>query len=949
MLLGADSRPQRRATHAAPYRYVVASCYDASRASSEADREEGPMPRTGRPLLTILLIALALLVIVVLVLPLLIPKQQVRDWIVARAERELERPVAVGSVGAGLLPRPWVRLGEIELGEAPGQPASRITAESVTLRLSLLPLLQRRAEVTSILIERPHFEMTLPGELPAGGAAGDDAPGQGAGSASADHRASGAFAEAAPAGEGIPLIGSGDGAAAGEGAGEGAAEGGRAAVSSPVEIEIHELQIRDGSLAILHPGGKPFLEIGRLEERLSAQFSRQAVIALEGQTEIDELQLHLPAGALGHGLQVRLTKRLSLDTNADRLEIEQATLALGELPVEVQGAVAGLSAGAPIADLHLSGGPARVEEIMAYVPASLLAGTEDVRSSGTLELSARIEGALVPPEPSREGQKELLPPADFTVDFSLAEGRIEHPELPAALEGLAIEVHATPDTLHLPSIALRSGTSRLHADAIVSDYIAAPRFRGALDAQIDLALFDGVESLQLSGSASAKLTASGPLDRPGEVRADGTVRLQDLNASGPELPLPIADLNADLTLRGEKLRIRQLAGRIGASDLRLTGEVAGYRALDPAVWTTAADGGESALEPARIDLEPARIDLELHSEHLDLDALMLQPPGGEGAPSGGRDARDAGDHGSGGDASEPIPPTAALGVIEGRITAEVGELVLNRARARDVKARLRLDRGRIFLESAGGLAFGGTVAAEGEIDFRDAANPRFDVQTHVHQVEARKLYDYAAGLSRFGRLGGFLSGRIDASAKMSGALDDSLALELGSLDSEGRLETQDAELGGHPLQQSLSSYLSVPQLERLEISDWIQPFRIQNGRLTIDGMQLRAGEIELSGSGWQAIDGSVGLEFELLLPPELSERIRGKVPAELQPVLFEPGEGERVLVPLEVTGRLPKPKVGLDEARLRATLRQRATELLEEERDDLEQKLRDRLEGLFKR
>ena len=706
--------------------------------------------------------------------------------------------------------------------------------------------------------------------------------------------------------------------------------------SSPVDIQLRELLVRNGRVCIYDPDGKPFVVLSGVTERLSAEAMAEGHVRLEGETTIDTLRVHLPAGTLGRGISLQLRKRLAFDARADLLTISQATLQMGDLPVALTGQVAEVSTGTPVADLRLEGGPASIGNLLGYLPDAMFPEMEGMRSEGTLSLVAIIRGALAPQSGTgaelAETSGGLIP--EFTLDLTLSEGRIQHPMLPAPVEEVTLQLHADPDTIEITEFAARSGESRLRVRATVTNYRTRPRLVVELDADVDLsdiaALQPPQDSLQLGGRAVAQLVVSGAVDDPTGVSPAGsstaltpvgTIRLIGAAATTPQLPVALQNLSGLITLRERELLIQNLQGNLGASDLRLNGTVANYTALSP----QAANAGV------------ATIDLDLHSKRLDLDELM-PPPGQAGASP--RMADVGSQAGSTRDAGEAVPPAALLACLEGRIALHVDELKINRAVARRARGTVQLDRGVINLDGVGLEAFGGQLAAKGAVDYRRPESPHFDVQMQLQQIQAGQLYSYANDLNRFGRLGGFLSGEIDVTVKMSGDLNDSLGLNLETFSSTGNMQTRSASITGHPLQEALVAFLKAPQLGKLAVSDWQQPFDIQNGRVVVDGMRLKADQVELSATGWQSIDGALALSVELLLPRELSGDLRAKLPSELVPILFD-GSGNRILVPLEISGRLPRPKVSLSMDKLREGARQRAEQRLAAERERLQQEVLD--------
>ncbi len=823
------------------------------------------MASRSHTLLKGVLIVLGLVVLAIVAAILLVPKDALRDMVLARIERETGRPVSVGKASVRLLPA-GLTLRDLEIGEPRVGPRSRVTVRGITLQARLWPLLQRRLEVTRVLIEAPLVEVFM--ERP--------------GDAAAAARIAGA------------------GAAGGTGA---ARPGG----PPPIGIQVRELHIRDGRVLVRAPGGEPFVALAGLTERLEAEVTAGGLVRLSGETAVDTVRVHLPAGMLGRDIQLRLRKTLSYDTTRDVLSITDATLALGDLPVAVTGQVTGLATQTPAADLRLSGGPAEVASILGYLPDAMFPAMAGLRSGGTLSVAGSLRGPLAPPPGADPLSPEALP--EFAFDLTLARGRVQHPQLPVPIEDIALEVRADRDTIEVAEFSARSGSSRLRARATVTEYLVIPQVVLGLDADADLAdvsaLQANQDSLRLSGRATAQLVVTGPAQPPEALVPAGTIRLANVGAQGLLLPVPVSGAGGTITLRGKDLLLDDLTAQVGRSDVRVDGRVSNYRALDPR-----APGGQIA-----------RVDGQLRSRTLDLDEF-IPPPGPRPAGRG---------------AAQPAAsPAALLALVEGSLGIRVDEIKVNRASIRNARGTIGINRGLFNLEGVTAEGFGGRLAAMGSLDYRQPERPHFDMQVQVQEAQVSELYNYAADLNRFARLGGFLTGAINATAKLSGNLNDSLGLDLGTFNSAGSLQMRSGSIANHPLQTSLAQYLSAPQLGRLAVSDWLQPFSIQDGRLVVDGMSLKAGPIEVGATGWQAIDGTVGMSLDLILPQELAAGIRSQVPAELAPVLFG-DPGERIALPIEVSGSYPKPKIGLNVEKLRGGAQRRVEQRLAQERERLQQ------------
>ena len=432
-----------------------------------------------------------LLVLTAILTVLFFPRDAVREWALARIERETGRAVAIADVRIDLIPSPQIRLEGLGLTDETPTAKTVLTAEALTLKMRLGPLLRRRVEIDRIELTRPLLEVHL-AQKPAEQAAGEPQP------RSANIRATGPAREPKPAAgrEASPETPTSPASAP-------------PPTVSPVDLHIEEFVITDGGARIFLPDGSMLLEADGFTEHLSASVTTTGHLGLIGTSELATLRLQLPTGSLGRNLTLRLDKDLAYDMGTDRLAIQAATLMIGALPVKISGTVAAIAAGAPTADLRLEGGPAEVADILAYLPAGMLSELEGIESAGTLTLRATLTGELAP----QEGQ---LP--DFTVDLRLADGRLQHPALASPITKITLHAQADPKMLQLHNLTAELGRSTLNAQTTITDYMLQPHIEATAESQLqleDLMPFAG-DSLQMVGGATAVLQIAGDLPAPAE-------------------------------------------------------------------------------------------------------------------------------------------------------------------------------------------------------------------------------------------------------------------------------------------------------------------------------------------------------------------------------------------------------------------------------------------------
>ncbi len=812
-------------------------------------------------------VALGLLVVLVVAGRLLVPADAVRDLVAARLSEAMGRPVTVAAARGGILPRPWIELGGLAAAE--GADGIALDVEALRLRLRWGPLLKREVEIDRAEIVRPTLAVRLVG------AAGDTA-----------------------------------------GAATGGAPPAAAPATAPVSVRIEQLLISDGSVTVARADGAPVAQLRGLAEELSLLATTGGDLVVVGTTRLDTLRLFLPAGTLGEGVPITWTKDLRWEAAAGRLKVITSELALGALPVAVTGEVAGLAAGRPVADLRLAGGPARLETLQGYVPSGLAPQLDGVRSAGTASLEAVIRGPLGAAPDST---------LDWSLRFALSDGSIAHPQLDSPLRDIAMVVNAGPGLVTIDNLAARTERSRFALRGEVTDYLVDPAYRLTIDLDLDLAEAMALQPPRegaptVSGRAAAQVTAAGRAADPATLRLVGPLSLADVAVSGPDMALPVTDLQARGRIDGRVLNLENLHLRQGRSDYRVSGTVTDPLALMPVPLPGAPDF--------------ATVAVRFSSTLLDVDEILAA---GQAAKAKGRAAAAAA--GQGGAPAPPPPPPVALeylGRVVGRAEAQIGTLVMRGNKLTEVAGVARGDRGRITLESTTARAYGGLATLAGEVDLADPRRGRLDLRLGVKGARAEQYFAENTAAGRFTRLASALVGSIDLTASLAGALDDTMGLDLKTLTSLGEVAVHDAKLTGLPLQSRLVALLDAPQLDTMAFKDLLQPFRIENGRLTVDKLQAKAGPVTLRASGWQSLDGEIAGRLDLTLPPEYAQGLRRQLPAQMADLLLD-AEGSALVLPVSVSGRANDPSVRLDTEKLASVAAARAEAKLARETDKLKQ------------
>src|SRR5215831_10395248 len=112
-----------------------------------------------KPLIAIVIVVL-LLVVVAVCLPFFIDVNQYRGQIQAELQKQLNRPVQLGSMSLSVIPLA-VKVDNVSIGDDPSfhSNAPFAQVQQLDVHVKLFPLLAKKIEVSSLTLEKPKIEL----------------------------------------------------------------------------------------------------------------------------------------------------------------------------------------------------------------------------------------------------------------------------------------------------------------------------------------------------------------------------------------------------------------------------------------------------------------------------------------------------------------------------------------------------------------------------------------------------------------------------------------------------------------------------------------------------------------------------------------------------------------------------------------------------------------------
>jgi AsmA-like protein len=308
--------------------------------------------------------------------------------------------------------------------------------------------------------------------------------------------------------------------------------------------------------------------------------------------------------------------------------------------------------------------------------------------------------------------------------------------------------------------------------------------------------------------------------------------------------------------------------------IRLTETAAARPAARPAAAAPAAGLAGLALHVSRIDIEDGTIELQAEGEARPVTVKGLDLRLRDVALAPGR---------------APLL-TALSGVGDVR----VAEVATAATRALDLRGTLRLGGGRLQADP---------------IRFRTDQGP---FQASLSAELARLPLAYALKLqgdpldvASIMGAPGFGAGTLTLDARGVGP-------EAEGLQGRGELRVQGGTLPGTPALKAIEQALGRTHLVGAAYQPITAPFRVERGRVILDGVQVRTETAGIDASGWASLAGPIEISVAVHVPREGINP--GGFGGEVLDLLTD-AQG-RVVLPLKVVGTQQAPRVAVDAAAL---------------------------------
>lgn len=465
--------------------------------------------------------------------------------------------------------------------------------------------------------------------------------------------------------------------------------------------------------------------------------------------------------------------------------------------------------------------------------------------------------------------------------IELTNGFILHKSLTNPIEDLTFRAQAQGRQLTISEARFTNGENALAMTGSVTDYLSdEPSINLTFDGN---AIFSSITSYyslepmiqELTGNAVLNLNVRGPVGNMQNIALDGSLEVENVNARGDSLPLPITQLSARMNTSPSQMNLEQFSMNLGESDIQLEGSLQNYMSFLAT---------ESSTMPT--------VNGTYTSSYLNVDEMI--------------DWEEETDE-------EPTP--IELPNLTASVRAEIDQLQIFGLSITNISGNGRMAPGEIGVSNATAQLFDGEATGNMKWTVTEPLSTSISFSGNLDSLQAKSFFRDTGFLGPQSTIHQYITGTFSADVEYLAQLQPNLSPDISTADATGTLGMSKVRLAGHPIQAKIAEFLKTPELANLTLDRWNANFIMEGEIMTLENLKLTSGNLGLELNGTlNMLTDNINYKATLLLPERFKKGIATVISGRAADALqLEDG---RMAVPIQITGTTASPKIGPDTAKV---------------------------------
>jgi len=429
------------------------------------------------------------------------------------------------------------------------------------------------------------------------------------------------------------------------------------------------------------------------------------------------------------------------------------------------------------------------KQLLSLVPAIYMNDFQDIKASGEWALNGKIKGIY---------NENRLPAFDFNV--LVDKGRFQYPDLPSSVENIQMDLNINNvdgiedhTLIDLKNFHLEMAQNPFDLQMKIATPISDPSIDGKIKGTIDLNKFKDMiptEDMKIGGIIHSDIEMKGKLssienEDYNDFHAIGNLEMKDFKYVDIDYPNGIEISAAKAVLSPQFINLKELKGKTGQSDFSLEGK------LDHVLgWYF----NEKALKGV----------FDFSSQKMVLADFM-----GEDQEVETTEASTTEEY-----AVIEIPAN-----IDFVLFAQINQLIYDSLDIRDIKGKIALKDSKASMENLSMKLLNGSMKMNGYYSSKNIEKPAFSFDIDANKLDVKQSFDAFNTIQKLAPIAQYAQGNISAQIDISGLLKQNMEADLASINSSGRLLSDNLSIKNTKILDQISTLLKSEKFKQLKLEN----------------------------------------------------------------------------------------------------------------------------------
>jgi hypothetical protein len=349
------------------------------------------------------------------------------------------------------------------------------------------------------------------------------------------------------------------------------------------------------------------------------------------------------------------------------------------------------------------------------------------------------------------------------------------------------------------------------------------------------------------------------------------------------LPQGLKIINSVLTVNPKAIQLVSFDGFIGKSDMKMDGEITNYMGyttdlMNDKITSNGILGGRLTYHS----------DVFYTGEWLEDSTDLPEMETAEEAPAGNYE-------------DNAVPKNISF-VMD----ATIDKIIYDNMNITEVAGELLIKDGIVDMSGLKMTILGGHFVMDGEYNTFNPLAPKFDFNMKIDRLSFKDSYETFNTVKKLAPVAENIEGAFSTDFKMSGPLDAELMPVYEKLSGIGDFFVENANVKDLALLEKITSATKMYKTDKLSIENTEIKAIIKDGKVIFEPFTTTSGESDFTIGGSRSLDSILDLDVKIDMPA-------GKAGDAMKGALAQYGLdgaiGDRITIPLKVTGKESSPKI----------------------------------------